>query len=150
MFDVIDVFNESSRLVVCVNHLHADNTFWHLENYTFQGREGMRRSIKNDSQGFPVMDDGMVPPMRDKGGARVRELPVGREWAMETTFNMTERHILLVIRGIHQQRLLSGWPQDKKDELASIPGNKLIQQDYDGVDILVTAFQHMKGKRYDS
>jgi hypothetical protein len=153
-----DVSLLDCRLVVQVEFHHADDTFWHIENFAFQGREGLKHKRMTNGLGEILMDNGEVAPSRvvvqsddpdDVDGLktqRMQYLPEGRSWARHTTCHMDENSILDQVRDTYQQRLISGWAQGHVDTISRIPTGNIKQADHDGCDVLLTKFAYLKGQ----
>ena len=145
---VTDVFQQDCHLIVRAEHYHPDGTFWFLENYRWQGREGLKRKRVTNTAGRLLMDNGKVAPLRIEDGdsTPVAYLPKGREWARRSTPHMDEDSILDTIRSIHRQRLTSGWPQGTVDLVSRISPDKIRQQDRDGCPQLINKFAYLVGR----
>lgn len=145
-FQLIDITNVQSHLVVTAEHYHPDGSFWFRENYVWQGREGLKRKRKTDAEGRILMDDGQRAPLRlGIDDELVPYLPSGRTWARLPAPHMDEESILTTMRSIHQQRLISGWPQGRIDKISRISESKIRQEDRDGCPILIAKFAALKG-----
>lgn len=147
-FRILDVFQQDHHLIVRAEHFNPDGSFWFLENYIWQGREGLKRKRKTDAQGRILMDDGKPAPLTDHPDVEERRqfLPLGRDWARHDTPHMDEGSILTTIRSIHEQRLVSGWPQGTIDTLALLMGNS---QDEVGCPDLIGKFAALAGRAFD-
>ena len=135
-FEIVDVFVQDAHLVVVVVHYHPDGSPWFLENYQWQGREGLRRCIKKNARGEFLMDNGVA----------ATALTAGREWARETECNLDERAILHTVQQIHNERVITGWPQGQIDVLPRIPAHKIARRDRDGVGQLRNKLNALKGR----
>ena len=147
-FEILDVFQQDSQLVVKVRHHNPDGSAWFVEHYTWQGREGLKRKRATNALGQLLLDDGTVAPTEvvrrgppDKVSAF---LPAGRTWLLRPGPHMDESSILSIIRSVHQQRRITGWPQGKVDNL---PVFKHNTSDNNGVEILRTKFQGLIGRQ---
>ena len=143
-FKIVNVFEQDCHLVAQVEHYHPDGSFWHLEHYRWQGREGLKHGRQMNARGQLLMDNGEVAPLKMVGRLEQAYLPVGRAWARESTPYLNEECILQTIRSVHADRLVSGWPQGSVDILGRTRPDKL-QEDWDGCAQLVTKFAYLKG-----
>ena len=148
-FKILDVFADNAWLVIRSEQYNADGSVWFVENYRWQGREGLKHKRKTNSDGRPLMDDGNIAPLRDVDITGVADpyLPEGRTCARHEVPHMDESSILRTIRSVHTQRLASGWEQGSIDAIS--PGKTPSQPDLDGVSVLVTHFESLKGNSYD-
>ena len=137
------------HLVVVVDHFHPGGSFWFREDYTWEGREGLKHKRMTDRQGRILMDNDQPAPYRareDPGRTPPQYLPAGRDWKRHTHPHMDDDSILDVIRSIHRQRLLSGWTRVDRPLQ---PGQlRCKQEDRDGCNHLVTRFQHLLGQEF--
>ena len=142
---IVDVFEKDCHLIVLVEHYHADGSFWFREDYRWQGREGLKQKRATNDQGEALMDDGQVAPTHNVEGDQLHYLPEGREWARLPAPHIVDDSILSVIRSIHAQRLVWGWPQGAIDQVSSIPDSKISQRDRDGCPVLIAKFAALVG-----
>lgn len=145
-FRIVNVFISDCHLVAQVEHYNFDDTVWHVEHYTFQGREGLKHKRVTNVSGEILMDNDEVAPMRRNviiGDSQVPYLPEGRDWKRHSVPHMDDESILEAIRDTHKQRLVSGWPQNHVDSLAG--REQAAQEDIDGCGILLTTFQGLIG-----
>jgi len=152
MFRITDIFLLDCQLIAHVEHLHPDGSFWFSEHYRWQGREGSKRQRMVDDEGFMLMDNGERAPLPDSLTPRdIPEayLPDGRDWAWRDAPSMNESSILDTIRSIHQQRLITGWPQGKVDVCARTPDHKISESDRACCQIILDAFVYLRGRSYD-
>lgn len=146
-FKIVGVSQVSHCLVVRVEHYHPDGSLWFIENYRFQGREGLKHKRDTDAEGFILMDDGNRAPLRavpNLPSTMAEYLPAERGWARKTETHMDENSILDTIRSIHAQRLVSGWPQGAVDVLSQ--STSAIQRDVDGCSALMARFTALIGR----
>jgi hypothetical protein len=145
-FKIVQVFEKDCQMVVQVEHNHADGSFWHLEHYVHQGREGLRQKRATTRDGIPLMDNDQIAPLVDiVEGAITRQdrrLPPGRTWKLRPGPHLDDDSILETIREIHSLRLLSGWPQGSVDKLST---SKHSDADKAGCPSLTAHFQRLVG-----
>ena len=146
-FEILDVFQQDSQLVVKVRHHNPDGSAWFVEHYTWQGREGLKRQRRVNALGEPLLDDGTVAPTRvvRPGPPETVEwfVPAGREWAYNNRPRMNEVDILNVIAATHKQRLITGWAQGTVDQLGSF---KSTPADEVGCPVLLAHLTALKGR----
>ena len=150
-FRIIDVFPQDSHLCVKVEHNHANGSFWFLEHYVWQGREGLNRKRTTDAQGRFLMDDGNPAPTQVvRAGlldeSEVAYLPAGRTWALQPGPHLSEDEILNTIKATHRRHLGGGWPQGKIDVLSAKKPNA---QDQGGIGALVSKLGALKGRSFN-
>jgi hypothetical protein len=144
-FKIVDVFTQDGQLVAKAEHYHPSGALWFVEHYTWQGREGLKQKRATNALGQLLLDDGTVAPSTTRPGPPVEviySLPAGRSWLRQPAPHMVNDSILATIRSIHQQRLASGWPQGKVDQL---PGFKPDSTDESGAETLRLKFQILIG-----
>jgi hypothetical protein len=145
-FEIIDVLDHDCDLCVCVNHFHADGSFWFRENYLWQGREGLRCRIALNADGEPLLSDDSVAPMSDASGYYC---PSGMAWKRTSEIYLdVETSILEMIRSTHSRRLLAGWPQGTIDQVP--PKQQRSSEDESGCSVLIAKFASLKGTTYGS
>lgn len=146
-FKIVDVFTQDGQLIVKAEHYHATGSLWFVENYTWQGREGLKQKRATNALGQLLLSDNSVAPSRivRPGLPDVLEqyLPTGAQWKYRPGPHMDEASILSVIASIHQQRLAAGWPQGQVDVLRRF---KPTQEDEGGIVGLTLGFQSLKGR----
>jgi hypothetical protein len=156
-FKILGVYDQDCHLVVRVEHHHADGSFWFIENYVHDGREGIRQKRKVNGAGLLLMDDGNVaplvnpdPPTRKAGKVRMEDtaqyLPEGRTWDYHPAPWMDENSVLSVIRDIHGQRLVTGFPQGQVDSAERMSHT---DEDERGCEALVNKFLYLVGREFD-
>lgn len=142
-YRVRDVFASDFRLIVQVEHLHADHTFWHVEHYVFLGREGLKHKRVLNEGGEAIMDNDQVAPMSNAE----YYLPEGRDWKRRSEIILDDASIHNVIQETHRARVASGWPQGAVDVLGHGAGG--TQVDREGCGILVAQFQSLVDKEFN-
>ena len=146
-FKIVDVFAHYGQVVFAVEHYNPDGSFWHLEHYTFQGREFFLHKRVTDAAGKFLLDDGTVAPERivRPGPPEIREqyLPDGRAWRYHTAPQRPPESVLNIITAEHQKRRLTGWQQGNVNTLSSF---RPARADQDGCAGLVAHFQGLKGR----
>ena len=141
-FKIIDVQNQDSHLIVCVEHYHVNGTLWFTENYVWQGREGLKQKRATDADGQILLTDGTVAPsLTNNAGIVEQYLPEGKSWQLRPGPHMDDEAILTTIRDIHKDRLVSGWPSTT-DTLSPC---SCTNEDVDGCDTLVSKFTSLIG-----
>jgi len=146
IFKIVNIFQQDAHLVVQVEHYNPDGTFWFLEHYRWQGREGLKRKRATNAQGEILLEDGSVAPYSDPPGELEQYLPEGAKWQYLPGPHLDESNILGTIQTIHQRRLASGWPQGRVDILARTAPHKLRQEDHDGSPQLLSKFDSLKDR----
>ena len=145
-FKVISVWEQDCHLIVTAEHYHPDASFWFTENYRWQGREGLRHKRSTNARGELLLSDGTVAPTRNNVlGESEAYLPGGTDWQRNAGIHMDNNAVLGVIRTIHGERLLSGWPQGQRDVVQSVSVERLSQEDQDGCSVLTAAFSSLVG-----
>ena len=142
-FKIIDVHNQDSHLAVCVEHYNVDGTLWFTENYTWQGREGLKQKRATNADGDILLTDGTVAPYLATNDVGIAEqyLPEGKSWQLRPAPHMDDESILTTIRATHKDRLVSGWPSTT-DTLSPC---SCTNEDVDGCDTLVSKFTSLIG-----
>ena len=146
-FRIVDVFELDCHLIVKVEHYNADDSFWHVENYRWQGREGLaQKRRRSEITGNLMMDNGEDAPIRAAadGDPEHAYLPEGRTWARLPAPYMDDESILSQIRETHAARLVSGWPQGSVDVVGRIPDERIAQIDRDGCATIFARFESLK------
>lgn len=146
-FRIVDIFTQDGQLVVKAEHFRPDGSAWFTENYTWQGREGLKQKRATNALGQLLLDDGTVAPSDpdpNVPGRRNFRLPPGRTWALRPGPHMDESSILSTIRSIHRQRLLTGWP-NTVDRLGNF---RPKPEDVTGCPALLARFQALLGREY--
>jgi hypothetical protein len=142
-FKIINVHNQDSHLAVYVEHYHVDGTLWFTENYTWQGREGLKQKRATDADGRILLTDGTVAPyLTNDCEIAEQYLPEGKSWELLPGPRMDDESILTTIRAIHRDRLVSGWPSTTDTLRPCVCTNK----DVDGCDALVSKFTPLVGR----
>lgn len=145
-FRIVDVYLSSGQLVVTAEHFNPDGSAWFTEHYTWQGREGLKQKRATNALGQLLQDDNTVAPTRvtRRGPPDETEqfLEAGKTWKLRPGPHMVDDSILSTIRSIHRQRLATGWPQGKIDQL---PTFKSGPADNLGSDALKLRFQGLIG-----
>ena len=153
-FKILDIFAQDGQLVARVAHYHpaAPAAVWFVEHYTWQGCEGLKRKRATNALGQLLQDDDSVAPTRLKQSERPERLDnveqflaAGRTWKLRPGPHMVEDSILIRIRGIHKERLLSGWPHGQADVLGRCRGSP---DDTLGAPALLAHFRYMIGREY--
>ena len=146
-FRIIDVFAQDSQLVVKAEHFHPSGAFWFTEHYIWQGREGLKRQRKLNALGAPLLDDGTPAPTRartERPDQTEYYLPTGRQWGYNEWPRLSETGVLRTIEEIHQQRVLTGWPQGRIDVLGKCRPNYL---DPAGILVLLPHLKNLVGRQ---
>jgi hypothetical protein len=158
-FRIVDIWSQDGQMVLEVEMFHPDGTFWHFENFIFQGREGLKRPRVTNAQGEALMDNGVPAPWNNPHNPnpitseeiltennRMQYLPPGRHWKRSWSFFLDESSILLVIQSVYEERLITNWV-DGQSRLIEPPmeGNLL---DKFGVTELVNHFTYLKDRGY--
>ena len=141
-FKILAVFEQDCHLVVRAEHYQPDGSFWFLEHYTWQGREGLKAKRKTDKRGRLLLSDGKLAPQR--GDPPESYLPTGEEWSRHLPPHVDEDSILSTIRGIHKQRLRDGFP-GVVDTLSSRP---FTRDDASGCQVLTAKFSYLAGRTF--
>lgn len=146
-YKITDIVLQAGHLVVTVQHFAPDGSNWFLENYVWQGREGLKQKRAVNAQGQLLQDDGTVAPtIMVNSGPRQEPrqyLEAGKNWQRQPGTHMVDDSIISVIRSTHAQRLASGWPGGtNKLSLLKPPQ----QPDVDGGPALLARFQHLIGR----
>lgn len=141
-FKILDVFTRDGHLVVSAQHYHVDGAEWFQENYTWQGREGLKHKRRLNAAGDFLLVGGGVAP-RHPNGTPV--LPEGQAWERHVSPHLDDDALLGVIKGIHRQRVASGWP-DGGDILFSRPYS---DADTAGSPALLYKFRRFAGSQHD-
>jgi hypothetical protein len=143
LFRILDVRQEYGHLIIEVEHFKADGSFWFFEDYTWQGREGLKRSRVKNADGELLLATGKVAAFRlgDRNEKR-HFLRRGERWKLTRTPMMTTDSILGVVQKIHAQRVTTGWTKGQSRIIVSPKEYKT--DDTDGVGQLVTKFRGLK------
>ena len=142
-FKVLDVRAHNGQLLVRVEHFDASGSHWFFEDYTWQGREGLKRKRQTNPQGKLLLADGTVAPSNAKGD---QYLPGGREWAYLPPPIMDNEAIVSVIRQVHQSRLITGAPYADGRLRTSVPPG--TPRDNAGIGLLASKFAGLRGMSF--
>ena len=145
-FKIVDVFTHDSQLVVKAEHYHPNGALWFVEHYTWQGREGLKQKRATNALNQLLLDDGTVAPFTTRPGQPsegIYSLPPGRSWRLRPGPHMDDSSILEVIRSVHRQRRVAGWP-NSTDRL---PRFKSSSDDMQGCQTLRLKFQSLIGRQ---
>lgn len=148
-FTITEVFTQDGHLVVKADHFRPDGSAWFTENYTWQGREGLKQKRATNALGQLLLDDGTVAPSTVRRGPPDEVeyiLPPGRQWARRSGTHMVDDSILSVIRTTHRQRSTTAYPS-RIDQLRTPVGAGLAPPPADvaGCPALLAKFQTLIG-----
>lgn len=144
-FKILSVSQQDGCLIVQGEHYHLDGSLWFVENYLFQGREGLKHKRVTDEQGHLLMGNGDRAPTRIVNKEMQQYLPPGSTWMRRSEPHLDEVGIVGVMRSIHNQRLSEGWPH-MVDVLSTCTAQGV---DINGIDSLFLAHQGLAGRVYD-
>jgi hypothetical protein len=151
---IITVGEHDCHLHIQAEHWHPEadratkGQVWFIEDYLWQGREGLARKRLMNARGELLLTDDTVAPQRPArfdGDVEEYYLPEGKDWKRATQPSMDDDSVFDIIKAIHRKRLITGW-----DNKWYMPPSHMHpkDRDRDGCSHLTSHYRHLVGQEF--